>query len=352
MEARGLTIHLSREKRIGQHREEPPPRGAPSAARRHFERQGRQFRPVLGQCHQGRICLIRRDRRDGAGADRAARIHRPDLPRRLPDIGPGQIYGYRVHGPYEPEAGHRFNPNKLLLDPYARAHAGELTWDPAVFGYTIGASGRRLDLRRARQRAASCRNAWWSTRTSTGAASPAASSCRGTARSSTRRTSGASPGCTQGAASSCAAPMPGSAPRTSLDYIKSLGVTAVELLPVHTFVDDSYLLEQGAAQLLGLQHASASSRPIRATPARRAQQPARVQGDGRRASTTPASRSSSTSSTTTPPRATSAARRCRFKGIDNASYYRLMPDQPRYYINDTGTGNTRQPAAIRGSSRW
>jgi isoamylase len=58
---------------------------------------------------------------------------------RIADIGPGAFYGFRVHGPYEPEAGHRFNPNKLLLDPYARAHVGALTWNPAVFGYTIGA---------------------------------------------------------------------------------------------------------------------------------------------------------------------------------------------------------------------
>src|SRR5512144_964156 len=55
----------------------------------------------------------------------------------VPGIGPGQYYGYRVHGPYAPEEGHRFNPNKLVLDPYARAHIGELKWDPAVFGYTL-----------------------------------------------------------------------------------------------------------------------------------------------------------------------------------------------------------------------
>ena len=52
-------------------------------------------------------------------------------------VGPGTFYGYRVHGPYEPDNGHRFNPNKLLLDPYARAHVGELKWDPAVFGYKM-----------------------------------------------------------------------------------------------------------------------------------------------------------------------------------------------------------------------
>src|SRR5690606_21217028 len=56
----------------------------------------------------------------------------------LPDIKPGQLYGYRVHGPYEPENGHRFNPNKLLIDPYAKAIAGTIEWNDALFGYKIG----------------------------------------------------------------------------------------------------------------------------------------------------------------------------------------------------------------------
>ena len=56
----------------------------------------------------------------------------------LPDARPGQRYGYRVHGPFEPDAGHRFNPNKLLLDPYAKQIAGELRWAPHLFGYTLG----------------------------------------------------------------------------------------------------------------------------------------------------------------------------------------------------------------------
>ena len=64
----------------------------------------------------------------------------------LADVGPATFYGFRVHGPYEPDAGHRFNPNKLLLDPYARAHAGKLTWDPAVFGYTLGAKDGDLSF--------------------------------------------------------------------------------------------------------------------------------------------------------------------------------------------------------------
>ena len=64
----------------------------------------------------------------------------------LPDANPWTVYGYRVHGPYEPEAGHRFNPNKLLLDPYAKAHVGALKWAPDVFGYTMGADGDDLSF--------------------------------------------------------------------------------------------------------------------------------------------------------------------------------------------------------------
>ena len=56
----------------------------------------------------------------------------------LPDVKPGQAYGYRVHGPYAPEEGHRFNPAKLLIDPYARALVGEMRWHDAVYGYTVG----------------------------------------------------------------------------------------------------------------------------------------------------------------------------------------------------------------------
>ena len=68
----------------------------------------------------------------------------------LPGVGPGQRYGFRVHGPYEPAAGHRCNPAKLLLDPYAKAVEGEVDWNPAVFGYQLGEG--RPDRRRPRQR--------------------------------------------------------------------------------------------------------------------------------------------------------------------------------------------------------
>ena len=62
----------------------------------------------------------------------------------LPDVAPGTVYAYRVHGPYEPDKGHRFNPNKLVTDPYAKEHIGQLKWAPELFGYTSGAEGGDL----------------------------------------------------------------------------------------------------------------------------------------------------------------------------------------------------------------
>src|ERR671935_3237160 len=66
----------------------------------------------------------------------------------LPDVSPGQLYGYRVHGPYEPERGHRFNPNKLLLDPYSKRLAGRLVWSDAHFAYRAGSPREDLSFDR------------------------------------------------------------------------------------------------------------------------------------------------------------------------------------------------------------
>ena len=93
------------------------------------------------------LCLF-----DAAGKEE---LHRVDLPEMqggvwygfLPGVGPGQTYGYRVHGAYAPEEGHRFNPNKLLLDPYARELTGDVAWDHALFGYRIGEGDLTYDER-------------------------------------------------------------------------------------------------------------------------------------------------------------------------------------------------------------
>ncbi len=116
-----------------------------------WDGRGTNFALFSANASAVEVCLF-----DGVSGRETARIALPEYTDQifhgyLEDVGPGTFYGYRVHGPYEPDAGHRFNPNKLLLDPYARAHAGELKWDPAVFGYQME-SADDLDLRRARQR--------------------------------------------------------------------------------------------------------------------------------------------------------------------------------------------------------
>src|SRR5690606_15613443 len=70
----------------------------------------------------------------------------------LPDVGPGQLYGYRVHGPYDPDSGHRFNPAKLVIDPYAKALTGSLEWDDSLFGYTVGHADEDRSLDRSEER--------------------------------------------------------------------------------------------------------------------------------------------------------------------------------------------------------
>ena len=107
----------------------PHPRGA------HWDGKGTNFALFSANATKVEVCLF-----DSSGERETARIELPEYTDQVfhgwvPDVPPGTFYGYRVHGPYEPESGHRFNPNKLLLDPYARAHAFELKWNPAVFGY-------------------------------------------------------------------------------------------------------------------------------------------------------------------------------------------------------------------------
>ena len=115
-------------------------------------------------------------------------------------------------------------------------------------------------------------------------------------------------------------------------------MTSVELLPVHSFINDDYLLEKKLVNYWGY-----NTIGFFAPDPRYASERARRCANSRRwcrASMMPGSRSSSMSSTTTPPKAMRAGPTLSFKGIDNASYYRLLPDKQRYYVNDTGTGNT------------
>ncbi len=255
---------------------------------------------------------------------------------RLEGVGPGTFYGYRVYGPYEPEAGHRFNHNKLLLDPYAVAHAGKLRWDPACFGYQMETGDDlTFDERDSAPFMPKCvvvdpnfdwhgepakHHVHWDRTIIYEAHVRGLTRLRNDVPEPLRGTY-AGLGC---------APV--------IDYVRSLGVTSVELLPVHTFIDDKLLLEKGLSNYWGYNSIGFFApdpryaadhlntlREFKEMVARYHEAGLEIILDVVYNHTAEGNEKGPTLS---------------FKGIDNASYYRLLPDQKRYYINDTGTGNT------------
>jgi glycogen operon protein len=308
----------------------PHPRGAT------WDGRGTNFALFSANATKVEVCLF-----DSTGTRETDRIELPEYTDQifhgyLPDVGPATFYGYRVHGPYEPEAGHRFNPNKLLLDPYARAHAGELKWDPAVFGYQMETGDDlTFDERDSAPFMPKCvvvdPNFDWH-------GEPGRQSVpwdhtiiyEAHVKGMTMR----HPKVQERLRGTYA----GLGTAAVIDHVKSLGVTSIELLPVHSFINDSHLLEKGLTNYWGYntigffapdpRYASDvpnSLREFKEMVACYHDAGLEVILDVVYNHTAEGNERGPTLS---------------FKGIDNASYYRLLPDQPRYYINDTGTGNT------------
>lgn len=249
---------------------------------------------------------------------------------------PGAVYGYRVHGPYEPENGHRFNPNKLLLDPYAKAFVGELQWDPAVFGYTIGADGDDLtfDDRDSASFMQKCQvvdsRFEWSHSTAVRVPWEKTIFYETHVRGFTKRHPGV-PEKLRGT-------FEGLGQAAVIDHIKSLGVTSIELLPIHAFVNDSHLLEKGLTNYWGYNTIGFFA----PDPRYFAQGPGAI-GELKQMIDRFHEADLEVILDVVYNHTAEGSERgpsLSFKGIDNASYYRLMPDDKRYYINDTGTGNT------------
>ncbi|MGZ8154533.1 MAG: glycogen debranching protein GlgX [Burkholderiales bacterium] len=252
----------------------------------------------------------------------------------LPDARPGTVYGYRVHGAYEPEQGHRFNPNKLVLDPYAKALVGELQWSDELFGYRMGDENLDLsfDERDSAPFMPKCRVVdpafTWGRERRPQVPWDRTIVYEAHVRGFTMRHP-AVPAELRGK-------FAGLAVREVVNYVRSLGVTSIELLPVQAAIVDRHLIDKGLTNYWGYDTIGFFA---------------------------PDPRHSATGSTAefkemvahlhdagievildvvynhTPEGNERGATLC-FKGIDNASYYRLLPDQPRFYINDTGTGNT------------
>ncbi|MFZ1883334.1 MAG: glycogen debranching protein GlgX, partial [Rhodoplanes sp.] len=253
----------------------------------------------------------------------------------LPDARPGTIYGYRVHGPYEPDNGHRFNPNKLVLDPYAKAIVGQLRWGPELFGYKLErGDDRTFDDRDSaplmlKSRVVDPAFTWgqvqkpnvpWDrtiiyelhVRGLTQLHPEVPEHLRGTFR--------------------------GLVHPSVIDHFHALGVTAVELLPIQTYVDDPFLVDKGLVNFWGYNTLCffAPRRRYSSVPdfafAEFKEMVARLHDAGIEVILDVVYNHTAEGNERGPTLS--------FKGIDNASYYRLLPDQQRYYINDTGTGNT------------
>jgi glycogen operon protein len=242
----------------------------------------------------------------------------------LPDARPGQVYGYRVYGPYSPAEGHRFNNNKLLLDPYAKQIVGELQWNDALFGYTIGSPEADLsfDERDSAPFMPKCRVIdpafTWGEERRPQTAWERTIFYEAHVRGYTMR----HPAISQGLRGTFAGLMH----HEVIKHIKNLGITALELLPIHAYVDDSYLVEKGNRNYWGYNTIGFFAPQPRYLSGPFVNEFKEMVSQFHRAGieiildvvynhTAEGNELGPTLS---------------FKGIDNASYYRLAPDR-RYY---------------------
>jgi glycogen operon protein len=316
----------------------PYPRGA------HWDGEGVNFALFSEHAEKVELCLF-----DASGREEVQRIRLREQTDMiwhcyLPEARPGLLYGYRVHGPYDPARGHRFNPNKLLLDPYARDIVGTVEWSDLHFGYRIGAEDGDLtpDTRDNAATLPKCR-----------IVDPAFSWGDDRApdvpwhemviyelhvRGLTINHPEVPPALRGTYAGLATAPV--------IDHLKRLGVTSVELMPVHSFIDDRHLVDQGKRNYWGYNSIGYFSPDARYSSSGgiaefktmvKTLHSAGIEvildvvynhtAEGHHLGPT-----------------------LSFKGIDNAVYYRLMPEDPRHYRDYTGCGNTlnlRHPRVLQ-----
>ncbi|MGH7824244.1 MAG: glycogen debranching protein GlgX [Candidatus Binatia bacterium] len=256
----------------------------------------------------------------------------------LPEARPGQLYGYRVHGLYEPKQGHRFNPAKLLLDPYAKAIGGTFHWSDALFGYTVGSPEADLSKDDRDSAVENPKCVVVDPAFSWGDDSPPRIPWHETliyelhVKGFTARHPQV-PEKLRGTYAGLAHP-------ASLDHLHSLGVTAVELMPVHHFVADKHLVDRGLTNYWGYNTIGflapdaryASSGVLGQQVAEFKTMVKALHREGIEIILDVVYNHTAEGNHLGPTLC--------FRGLDNAAYYRLVPDDPRYYMDYTGCGNT------------
>ncbi len=284
------------------------------------------------------LCLFRGDR-DAEESARLTLTERTDQVWHcyLPDVRPGQFYGYRVHGPYEPQLGHRFNPAKLLIDPYARAITGAILWSSDLFAYKVGEPLDDLIPDPDNSAGGVPKSVVIDSAFSWGGDAPLNVPYNRTiiyechVKGMTMRHPDVPPELRGTYLGLCSDPM--------LHYFQALGITALELLPVHQSVVDRHLAERGLTNYWGYNSIGFFAPDVRFATRGLGNQVYEFKtmvntlhaaglevildvvynhtGEGNHLGPT-----------------------LSMKGIDNRAYYRLEPDNPRFYTDFTGTGNS------------
>jgi isoamylase len=300
-----------------------------------WDGRGTNFALFSANAQRVELCLF-----DSQGRREVERVELPERTEDvwhgyLNDISPGQLYGYRVHGPYEPEHGHRFNANKLLLDPYARRLAGRLVWSDAHFAYRTGSAREdlsfdRRDNARGMPKAVVVDETFNWGRRETRPSIPWEDTIIYEAHvKGLTQTRTDVPSALRGTYRGLSSP-------TMIDHLKRLGITTVELLPIHGLVDDRRLVEQKLVNYWGYNSLSffapepryGQDNPLdafRTTVARLHDAGIEVMLDVVYNHTAEGNHLGPTLS---------------FRGIDNSSYYWLKPDNPRFYDDFTGCGSS------------
>ena len=252
----------------------------------------------------------------------------------LPQARPGQLYGFRVHGPYRPREGHRFNPHKLVLDPYARNLVGTLRWHDALFGYRIGHGEGDLSFDRRDSAAYMPRCKVVESAFTWGDDRPPEVPWHDTViyevhvRGFTRLHPEVPPALRGTYAGLACAPV--------IDHFKRLGVTTIELMPVHAFVDDRHLVERGQRNYWGYNSIGYFAPDLRYSASGKVQEfktmVRTLHAAGLEVILDVVYNHTAEGNEWGPTLS--------LRGIDNAAYYRLVPDAPRHYQDFTGCGNT------------
>jgi isoamylase len=298
-----------------------------------FDGAGTNFALFSETAERVELCLFEAD-----GTE--TRLDLPEVDARvwhgyLPRTGPGQLYGYRVHGPYDPSRGLRCNPAKLLLDPYAKAVDGEIDWDESLFGYQFHAPNKPNDLDSAAHMMKSVVISpffdWQNDRL------PRTPYHRSVIyEAHVKGLTMTHPDIPEGIRGTYAA----LAHPVMIEHLKKLGVTAVELMPVHQFVQDHHLVQRGLSNYWGYNtigfFAPHNAYAARGQGGEQVLEFKAMVRDLHSAGievildvvynhTAEGSNMGPTLS---------------FRGIDNQAYYRLVDGDPEHYYDTTGTGNT------------